>query len=352
MPRRAYIDWLRGLAVVIMIEAHTIDAWTVRDPAVRALPVFTYLQFIAGWAAPLFLWLAGVSVSLAAAAHLRKGRTVAEASWLVQKRGWWVLGVAYLFRLQSFMLSPTASWKGLLKVDILNVMGVAMVGAAWCWARGASPRARAAWMLVPAAACVLLGQYAPGWGWPTLLGDRLQGYIRPVGAGGNFMLFPWAGFVFAGAWLGQWVSINRDAAADRTFHRRLGLAGVATFAAGFAGQYLPAFTPYSTFWLTSTSWFVIRLGVMTVLFALAWRWARRPAAGGWSPLLVFGQTSLFVYWVHVEIVYGVLTYPIRHELSIAGALVAYAVFTGIMLWLARLWQSRVTGPLIPVWLKS
>ena len=36
MSRRAYIDWLRGLAVVVMIEAHTIDAWTVDDPAVRA----------------------------------------------------------------------------------------------------------------------------------------------------------------------------------------------------------------------------------------------------------------------------------------------------------------------------
>jgi uncharacterized membrane protein len=352
MSRRAYIDWLRGLAVVIMIEAHTIDAWTVSDPAVRALTQFKLLQFLAGWAAPLFLWLAGVSVSLAAAAHLRKGKSVAEASWLVQKRGWWVLGVAYLFRLQSFMLSPTASWKGLLKVDILNVMGVAMAGAAWCWARGSSPRARAAWMLVPAAACVLLGQYAPGWWWPTLLGDRLQGYIRPVGAGGNFMIFPWAGFVFLGAWLGQVLSEPRDAAAERTFHLRLGLGGLAIFAAGFAGQYLPAFTPYSTFWLTSTSWFVIRLGVMTVLLALAWLWAQRPGAARWSPLLVFGQTSLFVYWVHVEIVYGFVTYPIRHEFSIAGALVAYAVFTVMMLGLAVMWQRRERGPLIPASLRT
>src|SRR5262249_59031021 len=26
--RRAYIDWARGLAVLLMIEAHAIDAWT------------------------------------------------------------------------------------------------------------------------------------------------------------------------------------------------------------------------------------------------------------------------------------------------------------------------------------
>ena len=54
-------------------------------------------------------------------------------------------------------------------------------------------------------------------------------------------------------------------------------------------------------------------------------WAQRPGAARWSPLLVFGQTSLFVYWVHVEIVYGFVTYPIRHEFSIAGALVGARV---------------------------
>ena len=28
MNRRGYIDWLRGISVLIMIEAHTLDAWT------------------------------------------------------------------------------------------------------------------------------------------------------------------------------------------------------------------------------------------------------------------------------------------------------------------------------------
>ena len=28
--RRGYIDWLRGISVLIMIEAHTLDAWTRR----------------------------------------------------------------------------------------------------------------------------------------------------------------------------------------------------------------------------------------------------------------------------------------------------------------------------------
>lgn len=351
MNRRAYIDWLRGLAVVIMIEAHTIDAWTVSDPAVRLLRKYQLLQFLAGWAAPLFLFLAGVSVALAAASHLRKGKTVAEASWLVQKRGWDVLLLAYLFRLQSFMLSPTSPWQGMLKVDILNIMGIAMAGSAWCWARGRTERERTLWLLVPAGLCVLLAQYAPGWSWPDLLGDRLQGYVRMTGTGGNFMLFPWAGFIFVGAWLGRLLVINRDAVADRRFHARLALGGVALVVVAYVGSYLPTFTPHSEFWHGSTSWFLMRLAVMFVMFSVAWLWMKRPRADRWSPMVVFGQTSLFVYWVHVEVVYGFPTYPLRHQLSINGALAAYAIFTVIMLGLAIRWSRRRKGPLIPVQLR-
>ena len=29
------------------------------------------------------------------------------------------------------------------------------------------------------------------------------------------------------------------------------------------------------------------------------------ASSAWSPMLEFGRSSLFVYWIHVELVYGV-----------------------------------------------
>ena len=76
VKRLGYIDWARGLAILIMIEAHVIDAWT--GPAGRATPLFRHLMFVAGFAAPLFLFLAGVSVVLAAAA--RQARREASSS--------------------------------------------------------------------------------------------------------------------------------------------------------------------------------------------------------------------------------------------------------------------------------
>jgi uncharacterized membrane protein len=347
VARRVYIDWLRGLAVAIMIEAHTIDAWTVR--AVRDQPTFHLLQFIAGWAAPLFLFLAGVSVALSARAKQRKTTDVRAIRWALQKRGWQIFGLAFLFRFQSFLLSPGTGWHGLLKPDILNVMGLAMVVSGFCWSRGSSRVARAGWYLVPAALVVSCASLAHGWAWPAALPPRLEAYVR-INGFGTFSVFPWMAFVLLGAWLGEIISAGRPATDERRFHLRLGLGGVALAMAAYAGSFLPAPWSGSNFWTTSISWFLLRTGAMLLMLALAWVWMARPTASRWSPMLVFGRTSLFVYWIHVEMVYGFPTYPLHNELSIPAVLAAYAVFTAMILACAVLWSRRKKGPWIPAYL--
>ena len=47
-PRREYVDWLRGAAVLIMIMWHVVDSWHVREG--RGEPAFQWLGVIAGGA--------------------------------------------------------------------------------------------------------------------------------------------------------------------------------------------------------------------------------------------------------------------------------------------------------------
>src|SRR3954466_3202160 len=62
--RRAYVDWARGVAVLLMIEAHTVDAWS--GLTVRQTKAFRDATVLGGFAAPLFLWWACLAVVLAA----------------------------------------------------------------------------------------------------------------------------------------------------------------------------------------------------------------------------------------------------------------------------------------------
>jgi len=125
--RRPYLDWLRGVAVLVMIEAHTLDSWTrVAD---RQSPWYEKAIILAGFGAPLFLFLAGVALMLAAGSRIRKGLTLQQAARAAFRRGAWVFLLALLFRLQSFVLGGGQFPQSLLKVDILNVMGVSMLAA-------------------------------------------------------------------------------------------------------------------------------------------------------------------------------------------------------------------------------
>ena len=49
-----------------------------------------------------------------------------------------------------------------------------------------------------------------------------------------------------------------------------------------------------------------------------------------SPLARFGRHSLFVYWIHVELVYGYATWALHHRLPFWGAVTAYAMFAALM----------------------
>ena len=87
--RLAYLDWLRGITVLVMIEAHTFDSWTLASE--RARPMFGRLMVLGGMAAPLFLFLAGVAAALAASAQIDRGRSAGEAARRVERRGWQTL---------------------------------------------------------------------------------------------------------------------------------------------------------------------------------------------------------------------------------------------------------------------
>src|SRR5262249_1742257 len=139
--RRAYIDWARGLAVLAMIEAHTFDAWTL--PAYRHSTAWRNAVIVAGFAAPLFLWLAGVAVVLAASNTFERTGSRSTATPSVCRRGLEIFLLAFVFRLQAYILSPGSPSLTIFRVDILNVMGPSIAAAGVVWGLCATSRQRA-----------------------------------------------------------------------------------------------------------------------------------------------------------------------------------------------------------------
>jgi uncharacterized membrane protein len=348
--RLAYLDWLRGITVLVMIEAHTFDSWTLASE--RARPMFGRLMVLGGMAAPLFLFLAGVAAALAASAEIDRGRSAGDAARRVERRGWQLFLLAFVFRLQSFVLGGFSRPATLLKVDILNVMGPAIACTAALWGSVSTRRGRA--IVLTTATLLLLG-ISPWIRTTPLLAalpDPIEWYIRPPGGQGTFTIFPWAGFVLAGGVLG--VALDGARSAGWSTWRLQASIAAAGLALGLAGDWAgrqPILFPGATFWGTSPAYFAIRTGLILLLVFAAWAWSERPwrRVVSASPLVTLGVGSLFVYWVHVELVYGFASRPLRHRLTLEQCAVAWAGFSLAMYALLLSWNaSRPTR----LWLRE
>jgi uncharacterized membrane protein len=328
-PRRTYLDVMRGIAVLVMIEAHVIDSWTRTGD--RGTKAFGYSLILGGFGAPLFLFLAGVAVSLSAGSKTRRTGDHWTAARAVERRGLEIFALAFLFRLQSFVISRSSPVK-LLTVDILNIMGPAIAAIALLWGACRTDRQRVTALTAATAGLAFLTPAVRAAAWLAPLPDFIEGYIRPVAGISNFAVFPWAAFVAAGAVAG--VLIDRCRTGSDEARTNLGFAagGAALAAIAYAASFRPPVFAASSFWTSSPAFFFMRVGILVCAVALAYGWERRPRAGQrFSPLQMLGRHSLFIYWIHVEMVYGGLSIPLHHALSLRNAWVAYGAFSALML---------------------
>ena len=337
MTRKGYLDWLRGVATLLMIEAHTMDAWTL--PSERDGWPYRAAIVLGGFAAPAFMCLAGVALALAAVSRERRGKTVAEVAALARRRGWQIFGLAFLFRLQALVISGGRFPQSLLKVDILNVLGLSMLAAALLWGLA---KTRAARIAVFVAAAAAVAAIAPAIrastaiaGWP----DPLEWYFQPWTGKSSFTLSPWPAFLFAGVAVGEWLDAVRTAPEERRATWHLGALGAVLVAIGYAATFFPPVYDNNGLWTVAPSFVGLRLGILLMALPAALALALRRR--GHSVLEEFGVSSLFVYWIHVEMVYGIVSMSLHRKLTVPQAGVAYVLLCVLLFGLVR-FKNRVT----------
>ena len=165
-----------------------------------------------------------------------------------------------------------------------------------------------------------------------MLPAPLRAYIVPVPDFSNFVFLPWIGFVFAGALVGVLIDATRTPSEERSVNLAFAIGGVALAFAAHRASFLPSLFPQSSYWTTSASFFLLRLGILVAAVGGAWLWEqRRGGAEKRSPLRQLGRTSLFIYWIHVEMVYGLISLPLHRSLSWLQAWLSFALFMVFML---------------------
>ncbi|HVI10383.1 MAG TPA: heparan-alpha-glucosaminide N-acetyltransferase domain-containing protein [Candidatus Binatia bacterium] len=350
--RLAYIDWMRGLACVLMFQTHCYDAWLT--PAGRQSKFFMYSQLGGTFPAPLFLFLAGISFALVTQKLWQKNLPPAQIARSTILRGAEIFGFGLLFRLQEYLIAwGWAPKSDLLRVDILNTIGFSMMlMGVLCWIVLAVKPSKSALVLAAAATALLISLLTPPL-WTTWRPDWLpwpiESYINGVHNLGApqawlFPIFPWSAFAFAGLAAGfilqsKWAR-EREAYAF-ALAAGLGLALV-EISRWLDAQPRQIYAVYD-YWHTSPNFFLIRLGLLLLILSASYAWCRWGAAQwGFSPIIQLGQASLLVYWVHIEFVYGRFSILPKHSQSIATASLGLLTIFLAMLLLAYL-RTRLKG---------
>ncbi len=328
--RLAFLDWTRGLAVLIMLQGHVFHSFSRNDQ--RNDGPYLLSQFLGGIGPAVFLFLTGITLAFLIERRERQGMTPSQRWGAALRRSLYLFMLAFLFRSQLWLFGyPWSDWHYLFKVDILNCMGFAIGLLSISALFSTATRVR-----IGAVAGVIIAALGPvvssmDWRWmPAQVSD----YFVP--SYDHFAFFPWAAFIAFGLSAG---SILRLASGEQ-INRIMQWATLMGIGLIIAGQYFSnagwSLYPKAEFWLNSPGLVTIKLGVIMIGIAMAFLWNEYGLQGRWSMVRQMGTTSLIVYWTHIELVYGRWFSFFKESLTAVQCVACSIVLMALMLGLSRL----------------
>jgi len=330
-----------------MIQGHVFDA--LLNPQVKAASWYYIHDFFHGFIAPMFLFASGVAYGVATLGNWEQHVVWGER---VRQRIWKFLGliaIGYALHLPYFSLWKTINsatsleTKSMVQVDALQCIGVTLLIL------------QISVLLLPnrktfirtvglGAAVVILGS-------PILWSLHIAGKVPMWLAayfnaenGSWFPLFPWAAYILCGVLFGYFFRSAKD--------RRQEVAMVSRYVAISAGlallalllQRLPFdFYPPHDYWKSDPSMIFIRLFAVSTAAAVIFLAEQYLKTSSRIPSIM-GRETLFVYIVHLLIVYGSvlgpgLSYFIGPKLSLAETLGVTALVYAVVMSLTVFWYE-------------
>lgn len=326
--RLTFLDWTRGLAVAIMLQGHVFHSFTRTD--LRNDGPYVLSQFFGGLGPAVFLVLTGITLAFLMDRRQKQDLPAAKRWLAALRRAGYLFSLAFLFRLQLWAFAAGQSpWTSLFKVDVLNCMGFAigLMSVMAIFTTADRVRLCAVLGVVIAAASPLISYL--DWSW---LPPQISNYFVP--SFDYFSFFPWAAFIAFGISIG---SLLRLVTPDQ-MNRVMQWGCLVGFGLILGGQYFANFPysiyPKSDFWLNSPLLIFIKLGAVMLVLGAAYLWTEYCVKNSWSWVRQLGTTSLLVYWVHIELVYGRWFGTWKESLSTPQVVVAAVSLIMLMLLLS------------------
>ncbi len=335
--RHFFIDLYRTAVIVLMLEGHVVRAFL--SPYLQQMHLFQIHEFIHGLSAPAFLFGAGLTFVISTRRRWEEYHHWGPPLARRVRRLLFILLLGLMIHLPFFSIrkiildATTADVLQLFQSDVLACIGIGLLSLhALVFFFKTEGRFYGLVLVTILVVCFLTPLV-----WDI---DFLRISPLPIaqlmnGNNGSFFpLFPYVGFLFTGV-IVSWeylVAVRRHE--QQTFMLKLAVLGAALIAGAMIFDALPVqLYPRYNFWVTSPNYFLIRAGILMLVAAGTWyvaRDIRNP-----PPLLtVLGRESLFVYVLHLLILYGSAMNPALNLQAIIGSNLSVPESVGLFLLVA------------------
>lgn len=351
--RIIFLDMMRALAVLMMVQGHTIDAFLGDQYRSFDSPLFNIWFTIRGFTAPIFMFTSGVAFT-----YLLRSYSVPFFENPRVRKGFHrfiiLVLLGYLLRFPTpkmFDFSEVThdQWLTFFTVDALHLIGFGLLFIL-CLGYLAEKYKLNDYIIFSFGSLFFFSLFliTEKINWANFLPIPFAAYFYH-GTGSFFPLFPWTGYVVSGAMLGSYLAKNPQSFASKSFSRKLFVFSLISFLICFTiHQVEDYFYGQKTFWTDNAALIFYRLGMILMLNSILSYIALRIKT---IPEIVkqVGKNTLFIYVVHVIILYGsawipgfAMFYPktLNIPLSIIAAVIMIVIMFGMVLLFERLKTFR------------
>ena len=306
--RVIFIDLMRAIAVLQMVQGHTISVFLSKDFQTTELPLFAVWYFLRGMTAPIFMFTAGSVFTYL----FRSVKKPFRENYRVKKgirRAFLLIFLGYLLRYPTwkvfdFSEVTAEQWQSFITVDVLHLIGFSLLILILILFIAEKLKFNFTTSFTVGALLIfLLSPFTETLNWSSFLPEPVAAYFYGR-IGSLFPLFPWAGYVTAGGVLGSYLAQNPMVFKTARFSFKVAIYGIFFILLAFLSQFLiktsgiqiinPQTEPNTIFF---------RMGFVLLLTAIVSYISLKVNK---IPLLIIlaGRNTLLIYVVHLVILYG------------------------------------------------
>jgi len=349
-PKRRYtfIDLYRSTVILLMLEGHVFR--TFLPSSIQQSPLFQIHEFFHGLSAPAFLFGAGLTFVISTRRRWEAyhhwdpplARRVRRLLLVI------LLGLALhlpYFSFRKILIEGTLSeYLQLFQFDVLHCIGIGLLslhGLIFFFKHETR-----FYSLVIASIFIICFTTPIIWDidflkfFPPAIAQMFNGYH-----GSPFPIFPYVGFLYAGVIVSWEFIVAMECKREKKFMSWLAIVGMVFIIVGYIFDIIPwQVYPTYNYWFTSPNYFLVRTGALMVIVAAFWYLSQRLSQPKkiWT---VLGIESLFVYVLHLLIIYGSVVNPAHNlqvifgnNLSIVQTTEIFAVMLVMMIASALIWN--------------